>query len=191
MNELFSNWAEQRAYNSKANVEDRLYTKTQMKKLFYLVPKEDATPTQVKIVAKVFRDGKEVNIDKFFSFYKFNQCEEPKRKERNAKECRSFEHRDDRFNDFDFDEVMIDTLEGAKVCVTGTLSIYTRKEIIDKLKSLGATVTSSVSKKTDYLLAGVNAGSKLIKAKELHTPIVSEEDMCEYFKEVSGCLFAH
>ena len=187
MSELFQSWAGQKTYNAKADVEDKLFTKTQMYKFFHLVPKDDAIPTQIEIIGKIYKNGKEVNIDKFFNFYTFSQCEEPKIK--SAKECRSFEHRDDRYNDFDFDEIMIDSLEGAKVCVTGTLSIYTRNEITEKLRSLGAIVTSSVSKKTDYLLAGVNAGSKLIKAKELHIPVVNEDDMCHFFKEVSGCLF--
>lgn len=179
MTKLFTSWEQQRIYNSKATIEDRLYTKTQMLKLFGLVPRADALPVQIRIVAKIIKNGKEVTIDKDFSFYKFNQCEEPYIK--TSKERRSFNHREDRYNDFDFDEVMIDSLKGMKVCVTGTLTAWTREEVTEKLKSLGATVTSSVSKKTNYLLAGTNAGSKLVKAKELHIPIINEDDIYEYF----------
>lgn len=53
------------------------------------------------------------------------------------------------------------------VVVTGTLENYTRKEIRELLEKLGAKVSSSVSRKTDYVLAGTEAGSKLDKAREI------------------------
>ncbi|SDJ97641.1 NAD-dependent DNA ligase LigA [Natronincola ferrireducens] len=56
---------------------------------------------------------------------------------------------------------------GKTVVVTGTLEGYNRKEIKDLLEKLGAKVTGSVSKNTDYLLAGEEAGSKLDKAREI------------------------
>ncbi|SNS71820.1 DNA ligase (NAD+) [Anaerovirgula multivorans] len=56
---------------------------------------------------------------------------------------------------------------GKTVVVTGTLEAYNRKEIKELLEKLGANVSGSVSKKTDYLLAGEEAGSKLDKAKEI------------------------
>ena len=65
------------------------------------------------------------------------------------------------------------------VVLTGSLSIYTRNEATRLLQDLGANVASSVSKKTDYVIYGENAGSKLDKAKELGINIISEEEFKE------------
>jgi DNA ligase (NAD+) len=65
---------------------------------------------------------------------------------------------------------------GKAFVVTGTLHKYTRDEIQDRIKSLGGRASSSVSKKTDYLVAGENAGSKLSKAEKLGITILSEEE---------------
>ncbi|MCD7840211.1 MAG: helix-hairpin-helix domain-containing protein, partial [Erysipelotrichaceae bacterium] len=68
------------------------------------------------------------------------------------------------------------------VCVTGTLELMTRKEIKEYLSRLGANVTGSVSKKTDYLICGRDAGSKLTKAQQYGVTILSEAQ----FKEEVG-----
>ena len=68
---------------------------------------------------------------------------------------------------------------GKTVCVTGTLESMSRKEIKDYLARLGANVTGSVSKKTDYLICGVDAGSKLEKANELGIPVLTEQEFRE------------
>lgn len=68
------------------------------------------------------------------------------------------------------------------VCVTGTLQLMTRKEIKDYLTRLGANVTGSVSKKTDFLICGSDAGSKLEKANQLGIRVLTEEE----FKEEVG-----
>ena len=60
--------------------------------------------------------------------------------------------------------------------LTGTLSKYTRNEAKEVIESLGGKVSSSVSKKTSYLLAGEEAGSKLKKAEDLGVTILSEDD---------------
>jgi DNA ligase (NAD+) len=67
-------------------------------------------------------------------------------------------------------------LAGKAFVVTGTLLKYTRDEIQDRIKSLGGRAASSVSKKTDYLIAGENAGSKLTKAEKLGITILSEDE---------------
>ncbi len=67
-------------------------------------------------------------------------------------------------------------LVGKKVVLTGTLTKYTRDEAKEILERMGATVTGSVSAKTDIVLAGAEAGSKLTKAQELGITIWSEED---------------
>jgi len=59
--------------------------------------------------------------------------------------------------------------------VTGKLMNYTRSSIKEKIMDYGGKVTSSVSKKTDYLLYGEDAGSKLEKAKKLEVELLDEE----------------
>ncbi len=63
---------------------------------------------------------------------------------------------------------------GKKVVLTGTLEKYTRKQAADIIESLGGEVVSSVSKATDYVLAGESAGSKLTKAQSLGVTVISE-----------------
>ena len=66
--------------------------------------------------------------------------------------------------------------QGKTVVVTGSLQNYSRGTIKEKLESLGAKVSGSVSKKTDYVLVGEDAGSKYEKAKGLGVNILSEEE---------------
>ncbi|WP_234344081.1 NAD-dependent DNA ligase LigA [Streptomyces sp. NRRL F-5123] len=65
-------------------------------------------------------------------------------------------------------------LEGVTVVVTGTLSAYTRDGAKEALGSRGAKVTGSVSKKTDFVVAGDNPGSKFDKAVQLKVPVLDE-----------------
>lgn len=65
---------------------------------------------------------------------------------------------------------------GKTVVATGSLQNFTRDGIGKKLEELGAKVGSSVSKKTDYVIAGEKAGSKLTKAKELSVPVLTETE---------------
>ncbi len=78
----------------------------------------------------------------------------------------------------DFKEIQsLDNLVAGKVVVfTGALSKFTRAEAKAKAESLGAKVTGSISKKTDYLVAGEDAGSKLEKAKKLDVTILTEDE---------------
>ena len=69
-------------------------------------------------------------------------------------------------------------LEGKTFVITGTLSI-SRDEMKDKIINFGGKVSGSVSKKTDYVLAGENAGSKLENAQKLGVKIISEEDFSQ------------
>ena len=66
---------------------------------------------------------------------------------------------------------------GKAVVITGTLIGMSRDEARDLLESMGARVTTSVSKKTDFVLAGENPGSKVDKARALGITICSEEDL--------------
>ena len=65
---------------------------------------------------------------------------------------------------------------GKTVVATGKLENYTRDGIQAKLLSLGAKPASSVSKKTDYVIVGEKAGSKLTKAQDLGITILTEEE---------------
>ena len=70
-------------------------------------------------------------------------------------------------------------LAGKTFVLTGSLQGMTRSEVKEKLQSMGARVSSSVSKKTDYLVAGSNPGSKFNKARELGIEILEEADLLE------------
>ncbi|MBE5900950.1 MAG: NAD-dependent DNA ligase LigA [Lachnospiraceae bacterium] len=70
-----------------------------------------------------------------------------------------------------------DKLAGLTIVVTGTLPTLGRKEATELIEANGGKCTGSVSKKTDYLVAGEAAGSKLDKAKSLGIPVVSEEEL--------------
>jgi DNA ligase (NAD+) len=67
-------------------------------------------------------------------------------------------------------------LEGKTLVVTGTLTKYTRDGINELIQQHGGHAASSVSKNTDYVVAGEKAGSKLAKAKELGVPVLTEEE---------------
>ncbi|MBQ9549172.1 MAG: NAD-dependent DNA ligase LigA [Lachnospiraceae bacterium] len=67
-------------------------------------------------------------------------------------------------------------LKGLTIVVTGTLKNYGRKEIQEVIEKNGGKATGSVSKKTDLLIAGEAAGSKLTKARELGIRVISEEE---------------
>ena len=66
------------------------------------------------------------------------------------------------------------TLEGLTIVATGTLEGFTRDEIKEAILSRGGKAAGSVSKKTDYVVVGENAGSKATKAEELGRPILNE-----------------
>lgn len=75
-----------------------------------------------------------------------------------------------------------DSFKGKSFVLTGTLSKYTRTEASELIEKFGGRTSSSVSKKTDFVLAGEDAGSKLEKAKSLGIKIISEKDFEEMIK---------
>jgi len=74
-------------------------------------------------------------------------------------------------------------LAGQAIVVTGTLSKYKRNEIESVIEKHGGKVSGSVSKKTDYVLAGTDAGSKSAKAQALGIPIIDED---EFVRRISS-----
>ena len=76
--------------------------------------------------------------------------------------------------DFDPTRAAARLLAGVSVVITGTLEGFSREEAAEAVRQAGGKVTSSVSKKTDFVVAGENAGSKYDKAVELGVPILDE-----------------
>jgi DNA ligase (NAD+) len=68
-------------------------------------------------------------------------------------------------------------LAGKTFVLTGTLASMTRNEAKDRIQAAGGKVTGSVSSKTDYVVAGDNAGSKLTKAQKLEITILNEVEL--------------
>ena len=84
---------------------------------------------------------------------------------------------------------MVDTSSyfyGKTVVLTGTLSRYGRTELTELLEGIGAKVSSSVSKKTDCVIAGTEAGSKLDKAQALGIKVMDEEELLTHLGNLRG-----
>ncbi|MDO4174386.1 MAG: NAD-dependent DNA ligase LigA [Eubacteriales bacterium] len=79
--------------------------------------------------------------------------------------------------------VTSDKLAGKTIVLTGTLTLFTRKQATEMIESLGGRASGSVSKKTTYVVAGENAGSKLKKANELGIPVLTEQEFQDLIQE--------
>ena len=77
------------------------------------------------------------------------------------------------------DENVVKRLDGKTLVVTGTLTRFTRTEIKELIQQHGGRASSSVSKKTHFLVAGEAAGSKLDKAQELGVKVLSEDELSD------------
>ena len=73
--------------------------------------------------------------------------------------------------------------EGKTFVLTGSLEHYSRDQASEMIEKLGGKTSSSVSKNTDYVIAGEDAGSKLKKAQELGVTIISEEEFTTMIAE--------
>jgi len=85
--------------------------------------------------------------------------------------------------DGESDQSISNKLGGRTLVVTGKLTQFTRDEIKELIAKHGGRASSSISRKTDYLVAGENAGSKLEKAKSLGVPVLSEEEFGEMISD--------
>ena len=81
-----------------------------------------------------------------------------------------------------------DLLAGKTFVLTGTLPTLKRSEAKELIESLGGKVSSSVSKKTSYVVAGEEAGSKLDKANELGIPLLTEEELLQMARQENPLL---
>ena len=79
-------------------------------------------------------------------------------------------------------------LDGLRFVVTGRLSNYSRTEIQDRIKDLGGAVSGSLSKRTDFIVAGEGGGSKLSEAEKLEVDVLTE-DRFEQLVELGRDLF--
>ena len=68
-------------------------------------------------------------------------------------------------------------LAGKTLVLTGTLPNLTREDATQRIETAGGKVTGSVSKKTDYVVAGADPGSKLTKAEEIGTEVLDEDGL--------------
>ena len=75
---------------------------------------------------------------------------------------------------------------GKTIVLTGTLTCYSRQEMTDILEGIGAHCAGSVSKKTDLVIAGPGAGSKLDKANELGIEVIDEDKALDYLARTTG-----
>ena len=75
---------------------------------------------------------------------------------------------------------------GKTVVLTGALEKYSRNELTAILEGIGAKVSGSVSKKTDVVIAGTDAGSKLVKAQELGIKVMDEEEALSHLSSLRG-----
>ena len=74
-------------------------------------------------------------------------------------------------------------IKDKKIAITGKLSSISRDELKSKLEDLGVKVVNSISKNTDYVIVGSDAGSKLAKAKALNIEIISDEDLDSFLTQ--------
>lgn len=87
------------------------------------------------------------------------------------------------FKYFGFDEIVNEFITGKTFVLTGSLEKFTRDDATKLIEDNGGKVSGSVSKKTNIVVAGENAGSKLKKAVELGVEVISEDDFLAYFKK--------
>ena len=77
-------------------------------------------------------------------------------------------------------------LEGKTLVVTGTLTRFSRSEIEELIRQKGGKASKSVSKKTDYIVAGAEAGSKLTAARRLGVPVLTEDEFLALIGDSEG-----
>ena len=74
-------------------------------------------------------------------------------------------------------------LSGKKIAITGKLSFISRDKLKSKLEDFGVKVVNSISKNTDYVIVGSDAGSKLEKARALNIEIISDKNLDSFLRQ--------
>ena len=120
----------------------------------------------------LIEDVGEIMANSIVEFFSENQTKDLIKKLKNSGVNTKVEEDDNTDNRF----------EGMTFVLTGALEEYTRDEASDIIEKFGGKVSSSVSKKTTYLLAGEDSGSKLVKAENLGITIISESEFNEMIK---------
>lgn len=87
------------------------------------------------------------------------------------------------FMDMNIEKAAENSFSGKTIVVTGTLENFTRAGIQARIEELGGRAAGSVSKKTDFVLAGEKAGSKLTKARDLGITVITEEQFLQMAAE--------
>lgn len=116
----------------------------------------------------------EIIVDSILNFFQLEETEKLIDKLKNLQV--NMDYLDDKT---EVEESVARRLEGKTIVLTGKLEAMTREELTGLIQDAGGKVTGSVSKNTDLLIAGENAGSKLTKARELDIEIWSEADLSE------------
>ena len=186
-------WGDKAISNMLTAIEESK-KKSLEKLLFGLGIKEVGSKT-AKILAKRFR-----NLDAFFDLtpeslmevddigpiasqciYDYFQDEGNRAKIEKLRSC-----------GMNFEYLGTDTIDvnsyfyGKTVVLTGALEHYSRSELTEILEGIGAKVSGSVSKKTDCVIAGADAGSKLTKAQELGIKVMDEEEALSHLANLRG-----
>jgi DNA ligase (NAD+) len=86
------------------------------------------------------------------------------------------------------DESTPQSLAGLTIVATGSLEGFTRDSVTEAIVSRGGKAASSVSKNTDYVVVGANAGSKAAKAEQLGVPMLTEEQFVTLLAGGPGAL---
>ena len=84
------------------------------------------------------------------------------------------------------EEVITSYFTGKTTVLTGSLSQYSRDKCRELIENLGGSVSSNVSRKTDLVVAGEKAGSKLRKAQEFGIEVISEKELISHFKNATS-----
>jgi DNA ligase (NAD+) len=105
------------------------------------------------------------------------------RDEQNKKIVEALKDRGVRWPDTEPQRQAVGPLLGKTVVLTGALTGFSREDAKEKLEALGAKVSGSVSKKTSFVVAGTEAGSKLAKAEELGIEVIDEEALVALLKK--------
>lgn len=107
--------------------------------------------------------------------------------EKNKEEIEALRALNLNFNYLGTDTIDINSFfYGKTIVLTGTLTHYSRQEMTDILEGIGAKCAGSVSKKTDLVIAGPGAGSKLDKARDLGIEVIDEEKALDYLARTTG-----